>query len=264
MSFIDELKRRNVFKVAIAYAIVAWLIAQVTELALDSFSAPDWVMKTVLLLLVLGFPLALLLAWAFELTPDGIKRDNQAHPEPAQATAAPGQITSIAVLPLDNLGKDPEQEYFADGMTETLITELSKIGALRVTSRQSIMQFKGANESLPDIARKLNVQAVVEGSALLVGGQVRITVQLIDAASDQHLWADNYDRDLGDVLAIHSEVACSIAREIHIAVTPEEATLLARARVADSEAYRLWLKGNFQLHKETEESYGTGVHLSRK
>ena len=163
--------------------------------------------------------------------------------------AAPGPITSIAVLPLDNLLGDPEQEYFADGMTETLITELSKIGALRVISRQSVMQFKGSSESLPEIARKLNVDAVVQGSALHIGERVRITVQLIEAATDRHLWADSYDRDLSDVLALHSEVARAVAREIKIAVTPEEAARLASAREVDPEAHRLYLLGQHHLYK---------------
>jgi tetratricopeptide (TPR) repeat protein len=134
-------------------------------------------------------------------------------------------------------------------MTETLITELSKIAALRVISRQSVMQFKGTKLSLPEIARKLNVDAVVEGSALLIGERVRITVQLIEAATDVHLWADNYDRDLSDVLAIHSEVARAIAQEIHIALTPDEAARLADVREVNPEAYRLYLLGNHHLYK---------------
>ncbi len=134
------------------------------------------------------------------------------------------------MLPLENLSGDPEQEYFVDGMTETLITELSKIGALKVISRQSVMQFKGTDKPLPQIARELNVDAVVEGSALHIGERVRITVQLIEAASDRNLWAENYDRDLTDVLALHSEVAQAIAGKIKIAVTPEEETRLADAR----------------------------------
>ena len=163
--------------------------------------------------------------------------------------AAPGPINSIAVLPFDNVTGDPEQEYFADGMTDTLITELSKIGALRVISRQSVMQFKASDEPLPEIARKLNVDAVVEGSALLIGERVRITVQLIEAETDLHLWADSYDRDLSDVLALHSEVARSIARAIQIAVTPEEAARLASIREVNPEAHRLYLLGKYHLYK---------------
>jgi len=158
---------------------------------------------------------------------------------------APGAITSIAVLPLANLSGDPEQDYFVDGMTETLITELSKIGALKVISRQSVMQFKGTDKPLPEIARELNVDAVVEGSALHIGERVRITVQLIEAATDRTLWAENYDRELIDVLALHSEVAQAIAGKIKIAVTPEEETRLADARPVNPEAYEAYLKGHY-------------------
>ncbi|MCH6553888.1 MAG: tetratricopeptide repeat protein [Acidobacteria bacterium] len=168
---------------------------------------------------------------------------------------APGEITSIAVLPLENLSGDPEQEYFVDGMTETLITELSKIGALTVISRQSVMQFKGTDKPLPEIARELNVDAVVVGSALHIGERVRITVQLIEAASDRNLWAENYDRDLSDVLTLHSEVARAIANEVKVALTPEEEVRLASARTVDPEAYQHYLKGNFQLSKSTEQGF---------
>ena len=172
---------------------------------------------------------------------------------------APGAITSIAVLPLANLSGDPEQDYFVDGMTETLITELSKIRALTVISRQSVMQFKGTDKPLPEIARELNVDAVVVGSALHIGERVRITVQLIEAASDRNLWAENYDRDLSDVLTLHSEVARAIANEVKVALTPEEEVRLASARPVDPEGYQLYLKGNFLLEKLSEESFRKAI-----
>ena len=168
--------------------------------------------------------------------------------------AASGPITSLAVLPLDNLMGDTEQEYFVEGMHEALITELSKIGALKVISRTSAMRYKDTDKSVPEIARELGVEAVVEGSVLRAGDQVRITAQLIDAATDEHLWAESYQRDLTDILALHGEVAQAIAREIKIAVTPEEETRLASARPVDPEAYQLTLKGNFLLEKLSEES----------
>jgi len=152
-------------------------------------------------------------------------------------------IDSIAVLPLDNLMNDPEQDYFVDGMTEALIAELSKIGALRVISRQSVMRYKGSEKPLPEIARELNVDAVVEGSVLRSGERVRVTAQLIGATPERHLWAETFDRDLGDVLALHSEVAQAIARKIEIAVTPQEQTHLASARPVNPEAYEAYLKG---------------------
>jgi TolB-like protein/DNA-binding winged helix-turn-helix (wHTH) protein/Tfp pilus assembly protein PilF len=178
--------------------------------------------------------------------------------------AGRGQITSIAVLPLENLSGDPEQDYFVDGMTETLITELSKIGALTVISRQSVMQFKGTDKPLPEIARELNVDAVVVGSALHIGERVRITVQLIEAASDRNLWAENYDRELRDILALHSDVARAIASEIRIMLTPEEEARLARTRPVNPEAYEAYLKGRYFWNKRTEEGFKKAIgHFER-
>jgi len=280
--FIKELRRRDVFRTGVAYLVVAWLLIQLSDILLETFAAPTWAMRAVVIALAAGFPVVLMLAWVYEITTQGVKRTAQV--SEGELISAHGgrqvdfviigvlmvavalfaadrfrwidfgivpsiELRSIAVLPFDNLSGDPEQEYFSDGMTETLITELSKISALRVISRQSVMRFKGTNESLPDIARKLNVDALVEGSALLIGEQVRITVQLIEAATDRHLWADNYDRELSDVLALHSEVARSIAHKIRITVTPEEATHLASVREVNPEAYRLYLLGQHHLYK---------------
>jgi TolB-like protein/Tfp pilus assembly protein PilF len=167
---------------------------------------------------------------------------------------APGQITSIAVLPLENMMGDSEQDYFVAGMHEALITELSKIGALTVISRTSAMRYRNTDKSVPEIARELGVDALIEGSVLRAGNQVRITAQLIEAATDRNLWADNFDRELRDILALHSEVARAIAREIKIAVTPEETRRLASARPVNPEAYEAYLKGWFHLYKLTPES----------
>jgi TolB-like protein/Tfp pilus assembly protein PilF len=169
------------------------------------------------------------------------------------------KIESIAVLPLDNLSGDPEQEYFADGMTETLITELSKIGALKVISRTSVMRFKDTDKSLPEIARELNVDAVVEGSVLRAGDRVRITAQLVHAGTDQHLWADNFDRELEDVLNLHSEVARSIAEEVEIQLTPEEESFLAADRQVNPEAHEAYLMGLSNWDKRTTEGFRTAI-----
>jgi len=168
-------------------------------------------------------------------------------------------IESIAVLPLENLSGDPEQEYFADGMTEALITDLSKIGALKVISRTSAMRYKGSDKPLPDIARELGVDAVVEGSVLRVEDRVRITAQLIEAATDQHLWAESYERDLRDVLALQSEVARTIAKEIQITLTPQEEARLASARPVDPEAYETYLLGRSYWNKHGEEDQKKAV-----
>jgi serine/threonine-protein kinase len=163
--------------------------------------------------------------------------------------APAARIESLAVLPLENLSRDPEQEYFTEGMTDTLITDLAQIKALRVISRTSVMRYKQTKESLPDIARALHVDAVVEGSVTRSGDRVRITAQLIEAATDRHLWAKSYDGDLRDVLALQSEVAQAIAREIEVKLTPQEQTLLTRSHAVNPEAYQLYLKGRFFWRK---------------
>lgn len=166
-----------------------------------------------------------------------------------------GEIRSLAVLPLENLSGDPEQEYFVDGMTEALITELGKISALRVISRQSVMQYKGTDKSVPEIARELNVAALVEGSVLRDGDRVRVAAQLVGAVPERHLWADSFERDWTNVLALQREVARAIASQIRITLTPEEEARLARARPVNPEAYEAYLKGRYHLNTESEEGF---------
>ena len=219
MPLIKELQRRNVFKVGVAYIIVAWLIAQVSELALDSFTSPDWVIKTILFLLVIGFPLALFFAWAFELTPEGLKRESDVDRSEsithqtgrkldyiiiavlllvltyftvdkfALDTSRDIEVVpstadkSIAVLPFVNMSSDPEQEYFSDGISEELLNVLSKIPGLRVSARTSSFQFKGENLDIIDIGQQLNTGLVLEGSVRKAGQKVRITAQLVPRAN---------------------------------------------------------------------------------
>src|SRR6185295_18584977 len=158
------------------------------------------------------------------------------------------RINSIAVLPLENLSHDPEQEYFADGMTDAMITDLAKIGSLRVISRTSAMQYKGAQKTLPEIAKELNVDAVVEGSVMRSGGRIRITAQLIQARTDQHLWAETYERDLGDVLRLQSEVAQAIAQQVRVQLTPQQQARFGSARAVHPAAYEAYLKGRSARH----------------
>ncbi len=167
--------------------------------------------------------------------------------------AVPVHIQSIAVLPLENLSREPEQEYFADGMTEELITSLGKVGALHVTSRTSVMRYKRTNKSLPQVARELNVDGIVEGTVQRSGDRVRITAQLIYAPTDHHLWAESYDRDLKDVLALQDEVARAIANEIKTTLTPQEQMSLATVRPVNPGAYEAYLKGRYFWNKRTAE-----------
>ncbi|MDQ5858807.1 MAG: hypothetical protein M3542_11105, partial [Acidobacteriota bacterium] len=171
------------------------------------------------------------------------------------------RIASLAVLPLENLSRDPEQEYFADGMTEALITDLAKIQALRVISRTSIMQYKGAKKPLPQIAKELGVDAVIEGSVMRAGDRVRITAQLIEAATDRHLWAESYERDLRDVFALQSDVAQAIAREIRVTLSPEEKTRLASSRPVNPAAHEAYLKGRYWQLKFNEEGFRKASEL---
>jgi len=170
-----------------------------------------------------------------------------------------GRVSSLAVLPMENVSRDPEQEYFVDGMTEALISDLAKIGGLKVISRTSVMRYKATTKSLPEIARELNVDAVVEGSVLRVGDRVRITAQLIHAATDQHLWAESYDRDLRDVLRLHSEVARTIAQEIKVTLTPQEQARMVEARPVNPEAHEAYLKGRFYWNKRTPDGLKKAV-----
>ena len=186
-------------------------------------------------------------------------------PRGAAAGAAPAgahpAIHSLAVLPLRNLSGDPEQEFFADGMTEALIADLAQIGALRVISRTSAMQYKGVSRPIPEIARALGVDAVVEGSVMRSGGRVRITAQLIEGASDRTLWARSYERDVVDTLALQGEVGQAIAREIHVHITPQEAVRLARERAVHPDAHVAYLKGRFLWNQWTAENLQAGVRF---
>src|ERR1700756_3337156 len=173
------------------------------------------------------------------------------------------RFRSLVVLPLDNLSRDPEQEYFAEGLTEALITTLAKIGELRVVSRTSAMLYKGAHKSVREIARELEVDTVVEGTVLRIGRRVRITAQLIDAMRESHLWAESYERDLRDVLSLQSEIAQSIAREIQIKLTPQERAQLADARAVDPDAYEAYLKGRYYWNKSSGETLSKGAQCFR-
>ena len=172
---------------------------------------------------------------------------------------SPGPIRSLLVLPLENLSRDPEQEYFADGLTEELITKLAKISALRVLSRTTAMHYKGARKPLPQIARELQIEGIVDGTVLRSGDRIRISAQLIHASTDSHLWAESYERNLQDVLALQSEVAGAIANEIQVKITPEEKAQLARPRQVDREAYEAYLKGRYHWNKRNAEDFRKAV-----
>lgn len=274
MGLVSELRRRNVLRMAVLYAVATWLIMQVAGVLIDLAELPGWIGKLVLTLLAIGFPIALILSWFYELTPEGIALEKDVAPGQS-ITRITGRrldflvisllcaavivfaydkwwmsgppITSIAVLPLDNLSADPEQAYFTDGMTDLLTSELAQINGLRVISRTSAMHYKATDKVLPEIARELNVDALIEGSVQRAGNEVRITLQLVDGRSDRHLWSRSYERNLGDILTLQGEVAHAIADEIQVTLMPQTAARLARERTTADDAFRLWVVGNHHL-----------------
>jgi len=293
-NFFGELKRRNVYKVAVAYAVVGWLVIQISSTVLPTFHAPEWVVQTLVVLVALGFPIALILAWAFEATPEGIKRTEVADAMPAEPgrkkhawifvvivgaalsvglffigrftarntpAAAENELPakSIAVLPFENLSDDKGAAYFADGIQDEILTKLASIADLKVISRTSTAKYKSKPEDLKTVSQQLGVATILEGSVQKAADKVRVNVQLIDARADSHLWAKTYDRDLADVFAIQSEVAQEIADSLQAKLSPAEANTLAAAPTKDTVAYDLFLRAE---HEErlaenslTPESY---------
>ena len=285
-NFFAELKRRNVYKVAVAYVVVGWALAQGIAQVFPVFDIPNWAVRLFVLAIVIGFPIALVIAWAFELTPEGLKRT-----EDVDLTASarqPGKRTwifvviiasmvslslfllgrytarnsssassselpakSIAVLPFDNLSRDPDNAYFAEGVQDEILTRLARVADLKVISRTSTQHFKSTPENLPEIAKKLGVAHILEGTVQKSSDQVRVNVQLINAMTDAHLWADTYDRKLTDIFAVESDIAKTIADTLQAKLTGSELTAIAKAPTANSEAYELYLKGRFFWNKRT-------------
>jgi TolB-like protein/Tfp pilus assembly protein PilF len=246
-SFLAELKRRKVYRVAVVYAVVAFAIWQAADFVLPAARVPDWAPTLVLVFTVLGFPIALVLAWALELTPEGIRvtpPEVQAEPaEPVTVRGPSDDRPCVVVLPFANLSGDPENEFFSDGVTEDIMARLAGIRGLRVISRTTAMTYKGSQRNLPQIAAELGVQAVVEGTVRRSADRVRVTAQLIAADRDEHLWAETYDRVLEDVFAVQSDVAENIAGALRAELTPGERERLHRKPTENLEAYDLHLKG---------------------
>src|SRR5512133_3974018 len=251
-SFFAELKRRNVYKVAIAYAVVAWLLMQVASQIFPFFEIPSWAVRLVVLLLILGFPIALVLAWAFDLTPEGLKRTEWADREPArpsrnkawrQTESVKVPAKPIAVMPFENRSQDKANGYFADGIQDEILTLLSKIADLKVISRTSTQQYQSGPRNLTEIAKQLGVATILEGSVQKVADQVRVNVQLVNAQTDSHLWAETYDRKLTDIFSVESEIAKGIAESLQAKLTGREEQALAVKPTDNPEAYDAYLRG---------------------
>jgi len=281
-----ELKRRNVYKVAIAYAVVGWLLTQVATQVFPFFEIPNWGIRFVVLIIAIGFPIALIIAWAFELTPEGVKRTEAADAAHERSHGAlwlyivaigavlsvslfllgrymapnrqsglaelPGK--SLAVLPFANLSGNPENAYFAAGVQDEIITRLAKIGQLKVVSCLTTQRFKNSPDDLPAIAKQLGVANVLQGSVQRTADAVRVNVQLVKAETDTHLWADTFDRKLTDVFQIESDIAKTIADKLQAKLTGSEQDAISAKPTSDLEAHQLYLKGRYLWNRRTGDN----------
>ena len=292
-TFFAELKRRNVYKVAVTYAVVGWLIAQIATQIFPFLEIPNWVVRLIIVLIAIGFPIALVIAWAFEATPEGIKRTEVADKMPAvagqkkhawiyvvivgaaisvalfflgrytaqsreggrpPATAGSLPQKSIAVLPFDNLSRDPDNAFFAEGVQDEILTRLAKVADLKVIARTSTQKFKSAPTDLRDVAKQLDVTNILEGSVQKVNDQVRVNVQLINALTNAHLWAEIYDRKLSDIFAVQSDIAKTVADTLQAKLTGAEKQMMAAAATTDTTAYELYHKGRSLWEKRSGDN----------
>ncbi len=295
-SFFSELRRRNIFRVGIAYGIVGWVLTEIASVVFDAFAFPPWAIQLFITFVILGFPLVLVFAWAYELTPEGLKKEKEVD-RSRSITAKTGRkldfliigvlavavvvlaVThdwgrdpehiasidvarkSIVVLPFVNMSADPEQEYFVGGMHDALIAELARISELSVISRTSANRYSDTDLTIPDIAAELGVANVVEGSVFRAGDQLRIQAQLIDGKTDEHLWAKTYERELSDVLNLHKEVTRDIAREVQVTLTDVERVNLAVKRQVHPDGHRLYLQARQLLDTPNQEPIEKAIEL---
>src|SRR3989475_12805941 len=296
--FFEEVKRRKVYRVAAAYVIAAGGIIQLASAAFPAWELPNWALRLVIVLLLVGFPIALILAWAFDVTPQGIRATpNVAVPRTNRRRniimlVATGVIVSaiagffllprissarkidksIAVLPFENLSDDKENAYFADGIQDDVLTNLSKIGDLKVISRTSVMPYRGKASNVREIGKALGVATILEGSVRRIGNRVRVNVQLINAENDEHIWAEDYDRELTDVFAIQTDLAQKIATELRAKLSPSEKALMERKPTENGEAYLAFVQAHdlqcavedLGKLKQSEQLYARAIELDPK
>jgi TolB-like protein/Tfp pilus assembly protein PilF len=282
-NFFGELKRRNVYKVAATYAVVAWLLIQIATQVFPLFEIPNWAIRLIVVAIVIGFPIALIVAWAFELTPEGLKRAEDVDLTTQTRTKSHAWIyvaaiaallsiglfflgrytaprfwnaasKSIAVLPFENLSADASNAYFADGIQDEIITRLTNVGDLKVISRSSTQRYKANPADLNEVARQLGVAHFVEGSVQKSGDRVRINVQLIRAGANDHLWAQIYDRQLTDIFAVESELATAIANSLRAKLSGAERNAVEQEPTKNLDAYDAYLKGLDLLNKPGSRS----------
>jgi TolB-like protein len=296
MAFFAELKRRRVGKVAIAYGAIAWVVTEASSVVVPALHLPEWLVTAIVVFLMVGFPVAMVLAWIFDVGPQGIERTEPLAGEPQSKRlrlriayaavvlvlmAGLGYLlyergfgrahadqphNSIAVLPFTNLSGDASREYFSDGMSEELLNLLARIPGLQVASRTSSFAYKGRNVDIREVGRELGVETVLEGSVRQAGDEVRITAQLIDAGSGFHLWSATYDRKLEDIFQVQDEIAAAIVENLRIELAPQEQALAVRdkAPTQNVEAYELYLQGRAAWKRRGEENLRRAVTLYQR
>jgi adenylate cyclase len=291
-NFFAELKRRNVYKVAIAYAVVAWLLMQVATQVFPFLEIPNWAIRLVIMLIVIGFPIALVIAWAFELTPEGLKRTEVADELPTKSTRSHtwiyvvivagvisvslfffGRYTatskqsaltevpakSIAVLPFDNQNRDPDTDYLSDGIPESIINSLSQLPNLKVMSRNSVFHYKGKDTDAQAVAKELKVQAVLTGRMTQRGDGLSISVELINAQDNSEIWGQQYNRKLADVFAVQEEIAKEISEKLRLKLTGAERQQLAKRPTENLKAFQYYMQGRGYINRRTREDLLTAI-----
>ena len=273
--FWAELKRRRVTRVTVFYAIAGWIVIEVSSTVLPNLNLPDWSVTLVTVLVVLGFVLAIGLAWAFDIGPGGIHRT---HSEKLEATSETKESDSllpnradkkdkrrsIAVLPFVNMSGDDENEYFSDGVAEEILNLLTKLPQLRVSSRSSSFAYKGEQINIPKVAEDLGVSTLLEGSVRRAGDRVRITAQLIETASDSHLWSETFDREMKDVFAIQDEIAQNIVDALEVTLTPKDRRALQYVATSDAKAFDFYLRGRKYFYSMTKRAFHHAVKMYRQ
>jgi adenylate cyclase len=295
--FLVELKRRNVYKVAIAYAVVAWLLMQIATQVFPFLEIPNWAIRLVIMLIVIGFPIALIIAWAFELTPQGLKRTEFADELPKKSARSRAWIyvvivagaisvglfffgrytatnkqsgltelsaKSIAVLPFDNQNRDPDTDYLSNGIPESIINSLSQLPNLKVMSRNSVFHYKGKEMDAQAVAKELKVQAVLTGRMTQRGDGLSISVELINAQDNSEIWGQQYNRKLADVFAVQEEIAKEISEKLRLKLTGAERQQLAKRPTENLKAFQYYMQGRAYVQRNTREDLLTATRYYEK
>lgn len=256
--FVAEFKRRKVFRVAIVYIVGAWILLQVAEVTFEPLNLPDWAMTFLIVLVVAGFALAIVLAWALEITPEGIKKTK---PIVAPKSSAEPTGSSIAVLPFVDMSPDKDQDYFCEGMAEEIINALTKIHGVQVASRTASFQFRDETTDITQIGERLNVNTVLEGSVRKAGDRLRVMAQLIKVEDGYHIWSEGYDRDLQDVFAIQKEIAENIVHAFQLSLSPTEEKAIEIQPTTDVEAYDFYLRGRKYFYHHHKRGFNYAREL---